>query len=127
MQSLEQVLEMAFLKEVKTAGQLWVLRNGPDSVYSEEIGPMLVSVPIWSNRDSAFRFMSNAGLSEARYEPIAVSLKDFTSTWLSESNMGIAELQLDPDRVSQEILVVTPADFKVDVAANQHDMSAITD
>jgi hypothetical protein len=35
--------------------------------------------------------------------------------------MAIAELQLNPDRVSQEVLVLSPANFKMDVAANQHE------
>jgi hypothetical protein len=120
MQSLEQVLEMAFLKEVKAAGQLWVVKNGADSIYSEEIEPMRVSVPIWSNRESVFRFLSNAGLSETRYEPMPIPLEDFTRSWLSDT-MAIAELQLNPDRVSQEVLVLSPANFKMDVAANQHE------
>lgn len=116
--SIEQVLEMAFLQEVKKAGQLWVAKSGMMKVYSEEFGRTGFSIPVWSNRERAADYLTNARLVGAKYEPVAVALDDFTNRWLSDKMMDITEVQLNPNGVSQKVLVVTPDEFKTDASSS---------
>ena len=124
--TLEQVLEMAFLQEVKPSGQLWVIKSGFDTIYAEKSEPAGFSVPIWSNKESALAFLVNAQLAEPRYEPVAISLVDFTDKWLSDKTMSISEVQLNPDGKSEEVLVLSPEDFRVDATLGPADMTETT-
>lgn len=109
--SVEYIREMAFLQEVKAAGQVWVARSVSKKIYAMEIDQMGFSLPVWSNRERVVEFLQNARLVGATYEPHAVPLEVFTTAWLSDKAMAIAELQINPDGKTPRALVLTVEEF----------------
>ena len=116
--SVEYIKEIAFLQEVKTAGQIWVARSIHNNIYSVEIDATGVSLPVWSNRERVDAYLVNARLVGAKYEPHAIPLDEFTRRWLSDMTMAIVELQLNPDGKTTRVLVVTAEEFKAKQASN---------
>ncbi|HEY5974561.1 MAG TPA: DUF2750 domain-containing protein [Geobacteraceae bacterium] len=115
--SVEYIKEIAFLQEVKTAGQIWVARSIHNNIYSVEIDATGVSLPVWSNRERVDAYLVNARLVGAKYEPYAILLGEFTRRWLSDMTMAIVELQLNPDGKTTRVLVVTAEEFKAKQAS----------
>lgn len=115
--SVEYIREIAFLQEVKTAGQIWVARSIYNNIYSVEIDATGVSLPVWSNRERVDAYLVNARLVGAKYEPYAILLDEFTRRWLSDMTMAIVELQLNPDGKTTRVLVVTAEEFKAKQAS----------
>lgn len=109
--SVEYIREMAFLQEVKAAGQVWVARSSSMNIYSMEIDQMGFSLPVWSNRERVVEFLQNARLVGATYAPHAVPLEVFINAWLSDKTMAIAELQINPDGKTPRALVLTVEEF----------------
>lgn len=110
--SIEYVREMAFLQEVKTAGELWVAKSVFENIYAQEIDKTGFSLPVWSNRERVVDYLKNARLVGAKYEPFAVSLDVFTKRWLSDMMMAISELQINPDGMTSRVLVLSAEEFK---------------
>lgn len=110
--SVEYVREMAFLQEVKTAGQLWVARSEYENIYAVEIDQTGFSLPVWSNRERVDDYLKNARLVGAKYEPYAVPWDVFTKRWLSDVTMAISELQINPDGITTRVLIVTTEELK---------------
>lgn len=109
--NVEYIREMAFLQEVKAAGQIWVARGVNKNIYALEIDQAGFSLPIWSNRERVVEFLKNARLVGSKYEPDAVPLEVFTNAWLSDKMMAISELQLNPDGKTTRVLVLTAEEF----------------
>ena len=109
--SVEYIREMAFLQEVKAAGLVWVARSVSKKIYAMEIDQMGFSLPVWSNRERVVEFLQNARLVGATYEPHAVPVEVFTTAWLSDKAMAIAELQINPDGKTPRALVLTVEEF----------------
>jgi hypothetical protein len=110
--SVEYIREIAFLQEVKAAGQVWVARSVYKNIYALEIDETGFSLPIWSNRERVVEFLENARLVGPKYEPHAVLLEVFTNAWLSDKMMAISELQINPDGKATRVLVLTAEEFK---------------
>lgn len=110
--SIEYIKEMAFLQEVRTAGQVWVARSAYENIYSLEIDMTGFSLPVWSNMERVVDYLKNARLVGAKYEPYAVPLDVFTKRWLSDMMMAISELQLNPDGKTTRVLVLSAEEFK---------------
>lgn len=110
--SVEYIREMAFLQEVRAAGQVWVARSVYKNIYALEIDQTGFSLPVWSNRERVVEFLENARLAGPKYEPEAVPLEVFTNAWLSDKMMAISELQLNPDGKTTRVLVVTAEEFQ---------------
>jgi hypothetical protein len=103
--------EIAFLKEVKATGEVWVARGISKNIYSMELDESGFSLPVWSNRERVVEFLKNARLVGSIYEPHPVTLDVLTNVWLSDKMMAISELQLNPDGKTTRVLVVTAEEF----------------
>lgn len=110
--TVEYIREMAFLQEVKAAGEVWVARNVYKNIYALEIDETGFSLPVWSNRERVVEFLKNARLVGPKYEPHPVPLEVFTNAWLSDKMLAISELQLNPDGNTTRVLVLTAEEFK---------------
>lgn len=66
-----------FLSYIKTAGEVWFLKND-DGFFMMEQGEHLV-LPVWPHTDLASAWNAE-GLNDA--QPVSVPVKEFTDTWL---------------------------------------------
>ena len=110
--SVEFIGERIFLQETAAAGEVWVARSSHGSIYAVEIDQAGFSLPVWSTVERAAEFLRNALLVGPKYEPRAVPLPLFTTTWLSDRSMGIVELQINPDGRTKRVLVLTSEEFQ---------------
>ncbi len=109
--TVEYIGEIAFLQEVKAAGEVWVARGINNNIYSLELDKTGFSLPVWSNRERVVEFLKNARLVGSIYEPHPVPLEVLTNAWLSDKMMDISELQINPDGKTTRVLVVTVEEF----------------
>lgn len=115
--SVEFIKSYAFFQEVIAAGRLWIARSVYRNIYAEEIEGGAYSVPVWSNRERVERFLRLARPLGPKYEPDEVALSVFTNAWLSDQRMNITEVQLNPDGLSSQVLVLTSEEFVAGQAA----------
>ena len=109
--TVEYIGEIAFLQEVKAAGEVWVARGVNKFIYALELDRTGFSLPVWSNRERVVEFLKNARLIGPQYEPHPVPLEVLTNAWLSDKMMDISELQINPDGKTTRVLVVTAEEF----------------
>ena len=108
--SVEYLAEKIFFKELVASGQLWVARSVYHNIYAVELDQHGVSLPVWSSRERVVDFLQQARLVGPKYQPDAVSVEVFTTAWLGDQRMAIAELQLNPDGKSHDVRLHEPVE-----------------
>jgi hypothetical protein len=101
-----------FLEESKAAGEIWVARSTLNNIYAVSIDHAGFSLPVWSSSERVGAFLKNARLIGPQYEPHAIALEVFTTSWLSDLGKGIVELQINPEGKSSRVLVMSPDEFR---------------
>lgn len=100
-----------FHEEVKAGGSVWVARSSHNSIYAVEIDHSGFSLPVWSNSERVAAFLRSARLVGPKYQPHALPVELFATTWLGDPGKAIVELQINPDGKSSRVLVMGPEEF----------------
>ncbi len=110
--AIEYIGEKVFHEEIIASGQVWVARSVHKNIYAMELDRTGYSLPVWSTSERVDDYLQNARLIGPKYEPHAVSLKEFSDAWLSDKMMAITELLINPDGKTTRMLALYPDEFQ---------------
>lgn len=116
--AIEYIGEKIFHEEINANGQVWVARSVHKNIYAMELDKTGYSLPVWSSSERVDDYLDNARLIGPKYEPHAVSLREFSDAWLSDQMMAINELLINPDGRTTRMLALYPEEFQASQSVN---------
>lgn len=107
--NIEFIGEDIFFKAITTSGYVWVAMHDNTALTFSTNEDML-ALPIWHSKADAYEFLENTEQNNF-IKPVEVPLDIFKQAWLSNINMKISDLVINPNGLLKKDLTVTKKEF----------------